>query len=546
MDLTGGAADIAPRPMRIVGKRKVGGGSDAFEYFVLPHRHWLHQDFAELDQDSRREWDRRKEQGMAAATEEEREENLPSQCIEENSALSSDSDAEDSEDSAAAYARRWLKAQRSAKRRTTMMKRSLSGLKLNDLEHELLRYILLDCTDHTDLICHVARCAAVCRQWRSILIAKDSPTSRLLWAPVPRELKLLDFGRSFTSKKLEAIRKMRLALRRARLEGKLSISFWDLSMGLATRAGIALCAAMQAMLRQQRLRPAQVRVEDVLQHLERVKLAVKWFGLSPMMYSKFLRVIRDFKGHTVDTACVSQHVWTMFGAQINTFLPQGYKLTGANLAGGAYLSQIDLGDCVLTPTAMPSFAALLVTPCRDSSMLTTLRLRRNPRLGDDGLSILAGALPVTLTELTLEDTGCSCVGVQAVAKRLPLLTRLAKFSLASNSGIKRIGWETLGHTLTQMPSLTELCLSGCIAMKCAGAGAVVAALPTCASPPPLTLVDLRRCGIGDAGAQVLVSDLLSSTSLKTVVLSGNRISKNMKAALKAAAATMRIELIACS
>ena len=64
VDLTGdtGHAEIAP-PMRIVGKRKVGDGTDAFEYSVLPKGQWLHQDAAELDQNARREWDHRQEQG---------------------------------------------------------------------------------------------------------------------------------------------------------------------------------------------------------------------------------------------------------------------------------------------------------------------------------------------------------------------------------------------------------------------------------------------------------------------------------------------------
>ncbi len=66
VDLTGDTADhtdIAPPIVRIVGKRKVGDGTEAFEYSVLPQGQWLHQDAAELDQNARREWDRRQEQG---------------------------------------------------------------------------------------------------------------------------------------------------------------------------------------------------------------------------------------------------------------------------------------------------------------------------------------------------------------------------------------------------------------------------------------------------------------------------------------------------
>jgi hypothetical protein len=188
--------------------------------------------------------------------------------------------------------------------------------------------------------------------------------------------------------------------------------------------------------------------------------------------------------------------------QFNEFLPQGYKIHEAQLDGGVRLSEIHLSHSLLTPAAMPSLATLLMqqqqvggfTERGGSSMLAVLRLEHNPHLGDAGLCILAEALPLALTSLVLDDTGCTCVGLQAVAKQLPLLTRLAKLSLQSNIGIKQRGWETLGRTLAQMPSLTELRLRGCSCMKSAGAGAVVAAL-TSASPPPLALVDFDS-GVG--------------------------------------------------
>ena len=69
-------------------------------------------------------------------------------------------------------------------------------------------------------------------------------------------------------------------------------------------------------------------------------------------------------------------------------------------------------------------------------------------------------------------------------------------------------------------------------------------MPTTASPPPLALVDFDSCGIGSTGAEMLVSDLLSSTHLKKVILSGNHMNARMTAALTEAAATMGVELIA--
>ncbi len=529
----------------------------------------------------------------------QREEELLAQCSEGSKfsdgggswSGSSSSEEEEGEGGAAASARRWLKSERLAKHKrrrssvglATSAREanwhnlqawfSLSRLELNDLERDLLTYILLECTDHEDLICHVARCAAVCRRWRSIVTAKGSPTARLLWAPVPRELKLLDLGHSFARKKLIVVRRVRQALRRALVEGKLCLSAGTLSApgDLSAGAGIALGAAMQALVAHRSAASAPpppattpeapangnqrpLRVEDALQYLERVKLA---FNHSSAAYENFLRIMRDYKDGTTDTPGVIHRVCTLLQGhtqlilQFNEFLPQGYKIHEAQLDGGVRLSEIHLSHSLLTPAAMPSLATLLMqqqqvggfTERGGSSMLAVLRLEHNPHLGDAGLGILAEALPLTLTSLVLDDTGCTCVGLQAVAKQLPLLTRLVKLSLQSNIGIKQRGWETLGRTLAQMPSLTELRLRGCSCMKSAGAGAVVAAL-TSASPPPLALVDFDSCGIGSTSAEMLVSDLLSSPHLKKVVLSGNRMNRRMRAALTAAAATMGIELIA--
>ena len=80
-------------------------------------------------------------------------------------------------------------------------------------------------------------------------------------------------------------------------------------------------------------------------------------------------------------------------------------------------------------------------------------------------------------------------------------------------------------------------------MKSAGARAVVAALPTSTSPPPLALLDFQCCGIDSVGAEMLVSDLVSSTRLQKVVMSRNRISRRVQAALTSAVATTRMELV---
>ena len=171
--------------------------------------------------------------------------------------------------------------------------------------------------------------------------------------------------------------------------------------------------------------------------------------------------------------------------EFNVFLPYGYKISEADLiidltgsGSPLHVREIHLHDSLLNPMAISSIATTLVQHA-DSLKLTVLRLARNPQLGDEGLIILATALPLTLIELSLERTSCTCVGLQAVAKKLPLLTTLRKLNLANNGGINQDGWNTLGHTLTQMRSLTELHLFGCCGMKCVGAGAVVADIVPC-------------------------------------------------------------------
>jgi hypothetical protein len=71
-----------------------------------------------------------------------------------------------------------------------------------------------------------------------------------------------------------------------------------------------------------------------------------------------------------------------------------------------------------------------------------------------------------------------------------------------------------------MTSLTGL--ECCANMKCAGASAIVSCLPATASRLPLAQVDVRRCGIGNAGAQLLLPELLCCAQLRGMMMGGNR------------------------
>jgi histone deacetylase complex regulatory component SIN3 len=78
-----------------------------------------------------------------------------------------------------------------------------------------------------------------------------------------------------------------------------------------------------------------LRVEDALQYLERVKST---FDHKPKVYNDFLDIMKDFKNKTIDTPGVIRRVSTLFRGhtqlilQFNTFLPQGYKISEADLS----------------------------------------------------------------------------------------------------------------------------------------------------------------------------------------------------------------------
>lgn len=86
---------------------------------------------------------------------------------------------------------------------------------------------------------------------------------------------------------------------------------------------------------QQQVPQKQLKVEDALGYLERVKTT---FASNPKVYSDFLDIMKDFKNKSIDTPGVIRRVSQLFGhahteliLQFNTFLPVGYKIDAADL-----------------------------------------------------------------------------------------------------------------------------------------------------------------------------------------------------------------------
>lgn len=79
---------------------------------------------------------------------------------------------------------------------------------------------------------------------------------------------------------------------------------------------------------------AKVKFESALDFLEKVKTV---FEDRPMVYARFLDIMKEFKAHTIDTPGVIMRVKQLFQGHsdlilgFNTFLPPGYKITTADL-----------------------------------------------------------------------------------------------------------------------------------------------------------------------------------------------------------------------
>jgi hypothetical protein len=68
-------------------------------------------------------------------------------------------------------------------------------------------------------------------------------------------------------------------------------------------------------------------------------------------------------------------------------------------------------------------------------------------LGDEGLALLADALPPTLSHLNLSTTGCGDGGMVAIAAAMPALVSLTVRFCAANPAVGEAGWVALGAAL---------------------------------------------------------------------------------------------------
>ena len=107
----------------------------------------------------------------------------------------------------------------------------------------------------------------------------------------------------------------------------------------------------------------------------------------------------------------------------------------------------------LGPPALVSLAPALKLPWGKRG-LRRLIVSDNRELGDAGVATLAAALPRSLEQLSLRETGCGDDGFAALAAALPSLQRLRALDCNGNiAGVR--GWSALASALPSLP-LEEL------------------------------------------------------------------------------------------
>ena len=197
--------------------------------------------------------------------------------------------------------------------------------------------------------------------------------------------------------------------------------------------------------------------------------------------------------------------------------------------------------------------------------LRSLDVGDNPKLGDAGVTLLAGALPPELRRLGISNTGCRDEGMEAVAAAAAL-AHLTSLFCSGNPAVGQVGWAALGAALPQMSSLTCLEIRDA-QMDDAGAAALAAGLPgapvlqelylsqshvesdslpvvprrlivegATVSEPELPGTPVLPEGIGDAGAVALAAVLPRCLALQSLELTNHSYGIAGLEALNAAAA----------
>jgi hypothetical protein len=168
-----------------------------------------------------------------------------------------------------------------------------------------------------------------------------------------------------------------------------------------------------------------------------------------------------------------------FGERLSTHQIWDLRDEGAAALGAALqamacirFSCLNLvGNC-LTAAGVAALTAPLRRPWGTGGILH-LTVRRQPGLGDDGVAVLAKALPSTLLTLDISRTGCGDDGLVALAAALPALTHLRDLDCSDNSAAAR-GWVTLAGALPSVPQLTTLKATNCSGIDAEGAAAALA------------------------------------------------------------------------
>eukprot|EP01045_Picozoa_sp_COSAG04_P011860 COSAG04_NODE_777_length_10358_cov_1284.125061_8_plen_301_part_00 len=135
-----------------------------------------------------------------------------------------------------------------------------------------------------------------------------------------------------------------------------------------------------------------------------------------------------------------------------------------------------------------------------STGLRNLRVPENPSLGDAGVVALAKALPPSLEELSVSNTGCGDDGLAALAAALPALTGLTLLRCHINPAVGARGWAALASSLPSLPALGVLDATGSTGMGPEGGLALAAALPQC---PRLRTLYVYSCGLGEQAKAAL-------------------------------------------
>lgn len=191
------------------------------------------------------------------------------------------------------------------------------------------------------------------------------------------------------------------------------------------------------------------------------------------------------------------------------------------------LSKINLYACAISCAGIAPIADAMRRGFAGNG-LTSLFLNANMHLGDEGLAVLAPALPRTLRDLAFGSTGCGDRGLAVVALELPSLSQLETLDCGGNM-IGAAGWQALARVLPELRTLRKLWTNGSSGMGDEGAAALA---PGLAAAAALTFVDLSHNSIGDAGAQMLLGAALAGCRrLGVMAMRGNDVSARGVAAL---------------